>query len=115
MQDIYVDTVSAINFNNGVVRMIMVDQDPSTIAAGQAEPGAAPTMREKQHVVMPLAGFLYMVSVIQGLTEDPRMKDIIARHAGAGLLPGVAPETPAQTPAEAQAAAPEGPRIEAAE
>lgn len=111
MQDIYVDTVSAINFNNGVVRMIMVDQDPSTVAAGQAEPGAAPKMREKQQVIMPLPGFLYMVSVIQGLTDDPKMKDIIARHVGAGLLPGTAPESPAETPA----AAPEGPRIEAAE
>lgn len=96
MQDIYVDTVHAINFNNGVVRMIMVDQDPSTIAAGQLEDGAAPKMREKQQVIMPLPGFLYMVSVIQGLIDDPKMKDIIARHAAAGLLPGVAPEVSAE-------------------
>ncbi|HBM60583.1 hypothetical protein ACFSDD_08290 [Salipiger marinus] len=104
MQDIYVDTVTAINFNNGIVRMIMVDQDPDSLADGVdagAEANAAQDirLRKKQQVIMPLNGFLYMVSVIKGLVDDPKMQDIISRHAQAGLLPGAAADQP-RAPAE---------------
>ncbi|WP_138472987.1 peptide chain release factor 1 [Poseidonocella sp. HB161398] len=94
MQDIYVDTVTAINFSNGVVRMVMVDQDPAAIARPVPDEDA-PRMREKQQVIMPLPGFLYMVSVIKGLVDDPKMQEIIARHVSAGLLPGTDAPAPA--------------------
>ncbi|MBE3638827.1 peptide chain release factor 1 [Mangrovicoccus algicola] len=99
MQDIYVDTVTAINFNNGIVRMTMVDQDPDSLADGVATlPGEShpePRLRRKQQVIMPLNGFLYMVSVIKGLVDDPKMQQIISRHVEAGLLPGADAAPPA--------------------
>ncbi len=101
MNDVYVDTVSAINFNNGVVKMLMVDQDPDTIA--EQKPGQAPadvTPRIKQQVVMPLPGFLYMLSVIKGLMEDPKMVGIIEKYAELGLLPTDPNPAPVETAAE---------------
>lgn len=106
MQDIYVDTVSAINFNNGVVRILMVDQDPQTLAeSAKTGTDTAPRVREKQQVIMPLGGFLYMASVIKGLLDDPKMQEVIARHVAAGLLPGAEPAAaPVTAPVTATAA-----------
>lgn len=86
MQSIYVDTVSAINFSNGVVRITMVEQDPE-ISPEEIANLEDYQPRMKQQVVMPLPGFLYMMNVIQGLMEDPKMQDVIKRHVDAGLMP----------------------------
>ncbi|MBS8260642.1 peptide chain release factor 1 [Roseibium polysiphoniae] len=86
MQDVYAETVSAINFNNGVVRMLLVDQDPQLLAKGE-QVAADIEPRLKQQVIMPLPGFLYMLSVVKGLMEDPKMQGIIEKYAELGLLP----------------------------
>lgn len=86
MQDVYAETVSAINFNNGVVRMLLVDQDPETLAKGGKEAQDIEP-RLKQQVIMPLPGFLYMLSVIKGLMEDPKMQGVIEKYTELGLLP----------------------------
>lgn len=86
MQDIYIETVSSIRFNNGVIKMLMVDQDPDTLSEDEADPANA-TPRLKQQVIMPLPGFLYMISVIQGLMEDPKMQAVVEKYVELGLLP----------------------------
>ena len=86
MQDLYAETVSAVNFSNGVVRMILVDQDPSALVEGNADPAKA-AARFKQQVIMPLPGFLYMLTVIRGLVEDPKMQEMLSKYTELGLLP----------------------------
>lgn len=86
VQDVYAETVSAINFNNGVVRMFLVDQDPSALAEKNVDPSKI-TPRLKQQVIMPLPGFLYMVSIIRGLMEDPKMQEVVKKYVELGLLP----------------------------
>lgn len=104
MQDIYADTVSAIHFNNGVVRMMLVDQDPATLAqAGDGPTDVKP--RLKQQVIMPLPGFLYMLSVVKGLMEDPKMQEAIRKYVELGLLPTDADTVPPDMTAKGQAAA----------
>ncbi|TQV78634.1 hypothetical protein [Denitrobaculum tricleocarpae] len=83
--DIYVETVSSINFNNGVVRLFMVDQNPSELMEKDADPSKL-TPRLKQQVIMPLPGFIYMLSVIRGLMEDPKMQGIVEKYVELGLL-----------------------------
>lgn len=96
MQDVYAETVSAINFQNGIVRMILVDQDPVQLM----KPGA---MREemeprlKQQILMPLPGFLYMLSVIKNLMDDPKMLSVIERYADLGLIPEAKRQASADT------------------
>ncbi|WP_073014953.1 hypothetical protein [Roseibium suaedae] len=43
--------------------------------------------RLKQQVLMPLPGFLYMLSVIKGLMDDPKMQEVINKYTELGLLP----------------------------
>jgi hypothetical protein len=38
-------------------------------------------------ITMPLNGFLYMLSVIEGLMKDDKMKDMIQRFQTAGIIP----------------------------
>lgn len=83
--DIYVETVSSINFNNGVVRLFMVDQNPSELMEKDVDPSKL-TPRLKQQVIMPLSGFIYMLSVIRGLMEDPKMQGIVEKYVELGLL-----------------------------
>jgi hypothetical protein len=44
-------------------------------------------MQPAQTLVMPVAGFMYMVSVVKGLLENPKMIAQIQRYIDAGLLP----------------------------
>ncbi len=85
VSDIYAETVSSINFNNGVVRMFLVDQDPEALAEKDADPSKIPP-RLKQQVIMPLPGFIYMLTVIRGLMEDPKMQEIVQKYVDLGLL-----------------------------
>jgi len=105
VQDVYVETVSAINYNNGVVKIFMVDQDPAHFAEKDADPSNIKP-RLKQQVIMPLPGFLYMVSVIKGLIEDPKMQALIEKYTELGMLPSAPEEEDGggEAPAEAKAA-----------
>ncbi|PWW03693.1 hypothetical protein DFR52_101379 [Hoeflea marina] len=85
MQDLYAETVSAINFNNGMVRLLLVDQDPAALAEKGADAGEVKP-RLKQQLIMPLPGFLYMLSVIRGLMEEPKMQQIIEKYIELGLI-----------------------------
>lgn len=81
MQDqVFVETVSAINVNNGVVKLIMVKQD-------LREPSEEVQTIHAQTVVMPIAGFMYTVGVIQNLLDDPKMKERLEGLKKAGFLP----------------------------
>jgi len=85
MQDVYAETVSAINFHNGIVRMLLVDQDPAHLMKKDVRPEDVQP-RMKQQILMPLPGFLYMVSVIKSLLEDEKMQDVLARYTELGLI-----------------------------
>jgi len=80
MQDVYAETVSAIHFTNGIVRILLVDQDPAV-----DEETIAP--RLKQQIVMPLAGFMYMLSIARDFLEDPKMKSLVEAYVDMGMLP----------------------------
>ena len=97
MQDLYAETISAVNFSNGVVRMILVDQDPNALVADNA--GATKSApRLKQQIIMPLPGFLYMLTVIRGLIEDPKMQDVLKKYTELGLLPAKPEDSSAAEP-----------------
>ncbi|MBD8892519.1 hypothetical protein [Roseibium litorale] len=85
MQDVYVGTAAAINFNNGIVRMLLADQDPSDLMTKGAKPEEMEA-RLKQQVLMPLPGFLYVFTIIKGLMDDPKMQKIIKKYTELGLL-----------------------------
>lgn len=104
MQDVYAETVSVINFNNGVVRMMLVDQDPSVLAENGNDPEKMKP-RMKQQIIMPLPGFLYMISVIKGLMEDPKMQQVIEKYSELGLLPQAGTDEKADNPENDDAAA----------
>ena len=101
MKDLYAETVSAINFNNGVVKMVFVDQDPAKLAEKDVDPAKIPP-RMKQQVIMPLPGFFYMLSVIKNLVDDPKMQKIVEKYVDIGLLPN--PEQVGKGAAEAPGA-----------
>lgn len=104
MQDVYAETVSAINFNNGVVRMMLVDQDPAALAENDSDPESLKP-RMKQQIIMPLPGFLYMLSVIKGLMDDPKMQQVIEKYSQLGLLPQGAAAERTDNPQDDDAAA----------
>ena len=83
-QEVYADTISAVNFNNGVVKLVLVGQDMSDFA--KEENNKDPVMEHKKTLVMPLAGFLYALSVMQGLCNEEKMKTIIEKYEKADLL-----------------------------
>ncbi len=93
MQDIYADTVSAINFNNGMVRMYLVDLDPVEMSKEGADPSKIEP-RLKDQIIMPLPGFLYMVSIIKNLVDDPKVQKMVEKYVELGLLPPVDTQAP---------------------
>jgi hypothetical protein len=44
-------------------------------------------LKDLGQITMPLNGFLYMLSVIEGLMKDDKMKDMIQRFQAAGIIP----------------------------
>ncbi|RED53220.1 hypothetical protein [Aestuariispira insulae] len=94
----FVETLSAVNCSNGVVRLFFVGQDLEAVSSG--EMGENPTPELRKCVTMPLPGFLYAVSVVQNFLEDDKMKELIQRYQDAGMLPpveaGDVPEASAQ-------------------
>lgn len=82
----FVDTLSGINVSNGVVKLYFVSQDDNDKNARQ-QSQSPKDMQPTQTIVMPIAGFMYMVSIVKGLLETPQMIEQIQRYIDAGLLP----------------------------
>ena len=87
----YVETLQAVNYSNGVVRMFMLGQNLEHMANGFDPEEQKPELR--QVVTMPLAGFLYGCSVIEKFLKDEKMQEIIEKHRQAGFLPSDASTT----------------------
>ena len=81
----YIETVQAVNYSNGVVRVFLLGQDLEHLAKGLNPEDQKPELREV--LAMPLSGFLYACSVIQNFLKDEKMQEIIEKHRQAGFLP----------------------------
>ncbi len=88
MEEIYADTIIGINFNNGVVKLVLANQDLETIIKSDGSHNDEQiNMKGNRIVNMPLSGFLYSVSVIENLLKDPKMVKVIESYQKAGILP----------------------------
>lgn len=93
----FVDTLSGINVGNGVVKLYFVTQDEQALQEEALD--NVNNMNPAQTLVMPIPGFMYMVSVVKGLLDNPKMAEQIERYIDAGLLPGaVSEEEPQVSP-----------------
>lgn len=86
MEEIYADTILGINFNNGVVKLVLANQDLEGVIENEQQ-GEELKMKSNRVIHMPLAGFLYSASVIENLLTDPKMIDTIEAYKKAGILP----------------------------
>ncbi|OZT82309.1 peptide chain release factor 1 [Vibrio sp. 03_296] len=109
MTEKFVQTVSSVNYNKGVFSLYFVGQDQKNMANGvMAE--SDNDLELKQVVHMPASGFMYMVSMIKNMLEDPRMEAEFDKLVAAGFLPAgdaavnQAEESPAETLVEEKAA-----------
>ena len=50
-------------------------------------------MKHDHTLIMPISGFMYMVSVIKNLLENSQMQEQIEKYIEAGLLPKLEPQT----------------------
>lgn len=86
MTEKFVQTVSSVNYNKGVFSLYFVGQDQKNMASGvMAE--SDNDLELKQVVHMPASGFMYMVSMIKNMLEDPRMEAEFDKLVAAGFLP----------------------------
>lgn len=86
MMEKFVQTVSSVNYNKGVFSLYLVGQDQKNMAHGvMAE--SDNDLELKQVVHMPASGFMYMVSMIKNMLEDPRMEAEFNKLVAAGFLP----------------------------
>ncbi|PHM39501.1 hypothetical protein Xmau_02849 [Xenorhabdus mauleonii] len=104
MSEKFVQTISSVNYNKGVFSLYFVGQDPNKMANGVLAENDQ-DLQLKQVVHMPASGFMYMVSMVKSMLEDPRMEAELNKLIAAGFLP--APEINENgVDAEAQAAEP---------
>ncbi|KMJ45358.1 peptide chain release factor 1 [Xenorhabdus khoisanae] len=86
MSEKFVQTISSVNYNKGVFSLYFVGQDPNRMANGiLAE--SDQELQLKQTIHMPASGFMYMVSMVKNMLEDPRMEAEINKLIAAGFLP----------------------------
>jgi len=85
MEEIYADTIVGINFNNGVVKMVLANQDLENALSEDAQE-ADVKMKSNRVINMSLPGFLYAASVIESLLKDPKMVETIESYKKAGIL-----------------------------
>lgn len=87
MEEIYADTLVGINFNNGVVKLVLANQDLENILKeGNDDLDGDIKMKSNRVITMSLPGFLYSASVIENLLKDPKMIDTIEAYKKAGIL-----------------------------
>lgn len=90
MMEKFVQTVSSVNYNKGVFSLYFVGQDQKNMAHGvMAE--SDNDLELKQVVHMPASGFMYMVSMIKNMLEDPRMEAEFNKLVAAGFCQQVMP------------------------
>ncbi|WP_426577847.1 peptide chain release factor 1 [Xenorhabdus stockiae] len=86
MSEKFVQTISSVNYNKGVFSLYFVGQDPKRMANGVLAENDQ-ELELKQVIHMPASGFMYMVSMVKGMLEDPRMEAEINKLIAAGFLP----------------------------
>ena len=85
MEEIYADTIVGINFNNGVIKMVLANQDLENVLNNE-DATEEVKMKSTKVVNMSLPGFLYAASVIDSLLKDPKMVETIKKYTEAGIL-----------------------------
>ncbi|MEK9499309.1 peptide chain release factor 1 [Photorhabdus sp. P32] len=86
MSEKFVQTISSVNYNKGVFSLYFVGQEPNRMANGiMAENDNE--LELKQVIHMPASGFMYMVSMVKNMLEDPRMAAEFDKLVAAGFLP----------------------------
>ncbi|MBS9437880.1 peptide chain release factor 1 [Photorhabdus noenieputensis] len=86
MSEKFVQTISSVNYNKGVFSLYFVGQEPNRMANGiMAENDNV--LELKQVIHMPASGFMYMVSMVKNMLEDPRMAAEFDKLVAAGFLP----------------------------
>ncbi|CDG17010.1 hypothetical protein [Xenorhabdus doucetiae] len=86
MSEKFVQTVSSVNYNKGVFSLYFVGQEPNRMASGMLAENDQ-ELQLKQVIHMPASGFMYMVSMVKSMLEDPRMEAEISKLIAAGFLP----------------------------
>ncbi|MDC9596380.1 protein RtxH [Xenorhabdus anantnagensis] len=89
MSEKFVQTISSVNYNKGVFSLYFVGQEPNRMANGTLAENDQ-ELQLKQVIHMPASGFMYMVSMVKSMLEDPRMEAELNKLIAAGFLP--APE-----------------------
>ncbi|KLU15214.1 MULTISPECIES: hypothetical protein [Xenorhabdus] len=105
MSEKFVQTISSVNYNKGVFSLYFVGQEPNQMASGMLAENDQ-ELQLKQVIHMPASGFMYMVSMVKSMLEDPRMEAEINKLIAAGFLP-VPESSESEQPAEVTATAPE--------
>ncbi|MEZ8204919.1 peptide chain release factor 1 [Vibrio splendidus] len=90
MTEKFVQTVSSVNYNKGVFSLYFVGQDQNNMASGVMAENDD-DLELKQVVHMPVSGFMYMVSMVKNMLEDPRMSAEFDKLVAAGFLPSGEP------------------------
>ncbi|MEN7431171.1 hypothetical protein VA599_10445 [Chromobacterium sp. TRC.1.1.SA] len=85
MSEKFVQTVSSVNYNNGVFSLHFVGQDQDKLMLGKIESGDEQLVL-KQTIHLPAAGFMYMVSMIKNMLEDSRMEKEFERLITVGMI-----------------------------
>ncbi|MBD2810567.1 peptide chain release factor 1 [Xenorhabdus sp. Vera] len=86
MSEKFVQTISSVNYNKGVFSLYFVGQEPNRMANGTLAESDQ-ELQLKQVIHMPASGFMYMVSMVKNMLEDPRMEAEINKLIAAGFLP----------------------------
>ena len=87
MEELYADTIVGINFNNGVVKMVLANQDLENVLTDDNSTSEGDVKMKSNRVInMSLPGFLYSASVIESLLKDPKMLATIEAYKKAGIL-----------------------------
>ncbi|MBI6549850.1 peptide chain release factor 1 [Xenorhabdus lircayensis] len=86
MSEKFVQTISSVNYNKGVFSLYFVGQESNRMANGILAENDQ-ELQLKQVIHMPASGFMYMVSMVKSMLEDPRMEAEINKLIAAGFLP----------------------------
>ncbi|CDG22043.1 conserved hypothetical protein [Xenorhabdus poinarii G6] len=86
MSEKFVQTISSVNYNKGVFSLYFVGQEPNRMANGMLAENDQ-ELQLKQVIHMPASGFMYMVSMVKSMLEDPRMEAEMNNLIAAGFLP----------------------------
>ena len=96
MEEIYADTIIGINFNNGVVKIVLANQDLENVLSEDNSEAGEVKMKSNRVINMSLPGFLYSASVIDSLLKDPKMVKTIEAYTKAGILKNQEPKSKAK-------------------